>query len=72
VLIAVLAAQLGTPRGRYDEHSGKFSLIMKPRFNQTSRRKNQLPKVDASWLDDCVGGMTPGRVKRLERYKRYG
>jgi hypothetical protein len=23
---------------------------MKPRFNRTSRRKNQLPKVDASWL----------------------
>jgi hypothetical protein len=33
-LIAVLAAQLGTPRGRYDKHSGKFSLSMKPRFNQ--------------------------------------
>jgi hypothetical protein len=29
---AVLAAQLGTPRGRYDEHSGKSSLNMKPRF----------------------------------------
>jgi hypothetical protein len=29
-LIAVLGAQLGTPRGRYDEHSGKFSLSMKP------------------------------------------
>jgi hypothetical protein len=33
ILIAVLAAQLGTPRGRYDEHSDKFSLCMKPRFN---------------------------------------
>jgi hypothetical protein len=29
---AVLAAQLGTPRGRYDEHSSKSSLSMKPRF----------------------------------------
>jgi hypothetical protein len=25
---------------------------MKPRFNQTSRRKKPLPKVDASWLGD--------------------
>jgi hypothetical protein len=49
-LIAVLAAQLGTPRGRYDEHSGKFSLSMKPRFNQTSMRKKPLMKVDTSWL----------------------
>jgi hypothetical protein len=48
----VLAAQLGTPRGRYDEHNDKFSLSMKPRFNQTSRRKNSLLKVDASWLGD--------------------
>jgi hypothetical protein len=26
-LIAVLAAQLGTSKGRYDEHSGKFPLV---------------------------------------------
>jgi hypothetical protein len=25
---------------------------MKPRFNRTSRRKKQLPKVDARWLGD--------------------
>jgi hypothetical protein len=25
---------------------------MKPWFNRTSRRKNELPKVDASWLGD--------------------
>jgi hypothetical protein len=29
---AVLAAQLGTPRGRYDEHNNKFPSVMKPRF----------------------------------------
>jgi hypothetical protein len=29
---AVLAAQLGTPRERYDEHSSKFLSVMKPRF----------------------------------------
>jgi hypothetical protein len=28
----VLAAQLGTPKGRYDEHSSKSSLSMKLRF----------------------------------------
>jgi hypothetical protein len=39
-LIAVLAAQLGTPRGRYDEHSGKFSLSMKPRFNRPVGERN--------------------------------
>jgi hypothetical protein len=27
-----LTAQLGTPRGRYDEHINKSSLSMKPRF----------------------------------------
>jgi hypothetical protein len=27
-----MIAQLGTPRGRYDEHSSKSSLSMKPRF----------------------------------------
>jgi hypothetical protein len=48
----MLATQLGTLRGRYDEHSGKFPSIVKPLFNQTSRRKKPLPKVDASWLGD--------------------
>jgi hypothetical protein len=33
-VMAVLTGQLRTPRGRYDEHSGKFSLSMKPRFNR--------------------------------------
>jgi hypothetical protein len=28
----MLGTQLGTPRGRYDEHSSKSSLSMKPRF----------------------------------------
>ena len=36
---------LGTPRGRYDEHSSKFSLSKKPRFNRTSRRRESLLKV---------------------------
>src|SRR4051812_2151760 len=29
-----LADHWGTPRGRYDEHNGKFSLGKKPRFNR--------------------------------------
>jgi hypothetical protein len=41
-LIAVLAAQLGTPRGRYDKHSGKCSLSMKPRFNRPVGERNHL------------------------------
>jgi hypothetical protein len=49
-VLAVLSTQLGTPRGRCDEHSGKFPSIVKPWFNRTSRRKKPLPKVDASWL----------------------
>jgi hypothetical protein len=39
-LLAVLAAQLGTLRGRYDEHSGNFPSIVKPRFNRPVGEKN--------------------------------
>jgi hypothetical protein len=39
-LLAVLAAQLGTPRGRCDEHNDKFPSIMKPRFNRPVGGKN--------------------------------
>jgi hypothetical protein len=39
-LLAMLAAQLGTPRGRYDEHSGNFPSIVKPRFNRPVRERN--------------------------------
>jgi hypothetical protein len=35
---------LGTPRGRYDEHSSKFSLSKKPRFNHI-QEKAKLKKV---------------------------
>jgi hypothetical protein len=31
-VLMYMTAQLGTPRGRYDEHSSKFSLSKKPRF----------------------------------------
>jgi hypothetical protein len=40
LLLAVLAAQLGTPRGRYYEHNGKFPSIMKPRFNRLVGERN--------------------------------
>jgi hypothetical protein len=39
-LLAVLAAKLGTPRGRCDEHSGKFPSIVKPRFNRPVGERN--------------------------------
>jgi hypothetical protein len=32
VLMWADTTQLGTPRGRYDEHSSTFSLSKKPRF----------------------------------------
>jgi hypothetical protein len=40
-----IATQLGTPRGRYDEYSSKFSLSNKPRF--ISLEKSQTPEGDA-------------------------
>jgi hypothetical protein len=36
--------QFGTPRGRYDEHSSKFSLSKKPRFIE-SKKKSILQTV---------------------------
>jgi hypothetical protein len=38
-LIVRVKHQLGTPRGRYEEHNSKFPSVVKPRFNRTSRRK---------------------------------
>jgi hypothetical protein len=32
--------QLGTPRGRYDEHNTKFSLSKKPRFIEYIKKPN--------------------------------
>jgi hypothetical protein len=45
---AVVGTQLGNPRGRYDEHSSKFPLVMKPRFIEPVGETNQLLKVDAN------------------------
>jgi hypothetical protein len=39
-----ITTQLGTPRGRYDEYSSKFSLSKKPRFNRI-QEKAKLQKV---------------------------
>jgi hypothetical protein len=41
-----ITTQLGTPRGRYDEHSSKFSLGKKPRFVDPVG-KRQTSKGDA-------------------------
>jgi len=43
--------QLGTPRGRYDEHSSKFSLSKKPRFNRTSRKSRS---YEGCWCRNVV------------------
>jgi hypothetical protein len=48
-VVRSLDYQLGTPRGRYDEHNSKFSLSMKPRFNRPVGERTLL-KVDANWL----------------------
>jgi hypothetical protein len=37
---AVLTDQLGTPKGRCDEHIRKFSLSMKPKFNRPVGERN--------------------------------
>jgi hypothetical protein len=49
---SLLGTQLGTPRGRYDEHSIKSSLGIKLRFIEPVGERTQLPKVDARWLGD--------------------
>jgi hypothetical protein len=51
-LMAVLTAQLGTPRGRYDEHSGKFSLSMKLRFNRPVGERNHLWRLMLAGFGD--------------------
>jgi hypothetical protein len=35
-----ITTQLGTPRGRYDEYSSKFSLSKKPRFIVSRKKPN--------------------------------
>jgi hypothetical protein len=36
----IFTVQLGTPRGRYDEHRRKFSLSKKPRFIVSRKKPN--------------------------------
>jgi hypothetical protein len=38
-------AQLGTPRGRYDEHNSKSSLSMKPRFIEPVGERTNLRRL---------------------------
>jgi hypothetical protein len=35
-----MTTQLGTPRGRYDEYSNKFSPSKKPRFIESRKKPN--------------------------------
>jgi hypothetical protein len=47
-----MARQLGTPRGRYDENSGKsFSLNKKPRYVNQEKKKPMTTEGDADWLN---------------------
>jgi hypothetical protein len=41
----MLGTQLGTPRGRYDEHSSKSSLSMKPRFIEPVGERTNFRKL---------------------------
>jgi hypothetical protein len=40
-----MTAQLGSPRGRYDEHSSKSSLSMKPRFIEPVGEKTNFQRL---------------------------
>jgi hypothetical protein len=55
--------QLGTPRGRCDEHSSKFYLSYETKVKSTSRRKKPLLKVEANWL---LAGRTTGASSDVE------
>jgi hypothetical protein len=47
-----MARQLRTPRGRYDEHSGKsLSLNKKPRFIVQEKKTPMTTEGDADWLN---------------------
>jgi hypothetical protein len=46
-VLMYMTNQLGTPRGRYDEHSSKSSLSCETKVYQTSRKKNQTSEGDA-------------------------
>jgi hypothetical protein len=40
---------VGTPRGRFDEYSSKFSLSKKPRFNRIQEKAKHLKVMPASF-----------------------
>jgi hypothetical protein len=51
-LIGGASHPVGNPKRKVWWAQRQFSLSMKPRFNQTSRRKKPLLKVDTTWLSD--------------------
>jgi hypothetical protein len=61
--------QLETPRGRCDEHNGKFSLSYETKVLSTSRRKKPLLKVVANWL---LVGRTTGTTSNVEPAQHKG
>jgi hypothetical protein len=50
--LVVLSHLVRNPKRKVWWAQRQVFLGMKPRFNRTSRRKKQLPKVGASWLGD--------------------
>jgi hypothetical protein len=42
LLVRSVNYQLGTPRGRYNEHNSNFYLSKKPRFNRPVGERNHL------------------------------
>jgi hypothetical protein len=40
-----MTAQLGTPRGSYDEHSNKSSLSMRPRFIESVGKRTNFQRL---------------------------
>jgi hypothetical protein len=55
---------VGNPKRKVWWAQQQVSLSMKLRFNRTSRRKNQLPKVDTSWIGNSSRQFIYGALSR--------
>jgi hypothetical protein len=52
-----MTTQLGTPRGRYDEHSSKSSLSMKPRFIEPVGERTNLRRLILAGLATALDNL---------------
>jgi hypothetical protein len=66
---AVLTNQLGTPRGRCDEHNSKFSLSMKPKFNWPVGERNHFWRLLLTGF--WQGALPVPAVIRLKRIYNF-